>query len=113
MEILFIIIPFVIVVAVVVTVIANIIRVIGKAKDVGQQVFKKIVFPKDREADEDKEKQSQHDVEIEKTKLEIEKLKMEQSIREQEAKRIRCDYCGSLNKAALDKCQSCGAKIKN
>ena len=113
MEILFIIIPFVIVVAVVVTVIANIIRVIGKAKDVGQQVFKKIVFPKDRETDEDKEKQSQHDVEIEKTKLEIEKLKMEQSIREQEAKRIRCDYCGSLNKATLDKCSSCGAKIKN
>ena len=38
---------------------------------------------------------------------------VKKEMQEQENKRVKCDYCGTINKAKNDKCSGCGATIKH
>lgn len=112
---IFSIIPVIIVIAVISTIVGSVLRAAKMGKKFAEEI-PEIIFPSKRKDDKDVEEvngDDKPDNELEKKRLELETLKMKKEMQEQENKRVKCDYCGTLNKAKNDKCSGCGADIKH
>ena len=115
-NIIFAILPVIIFFAIAATVIVSVVR---KIKNIGKQIlsgeekFPEIIFPTNKNVEEEvEESEIVSDNELEKKRLELETLKMQREIQEAENKKIKCDYCGTINKAKNEQCSGCGARIK-
>lgn len=116
-NIIFAVLPVIIFVAVFSTIIVTIIKKVknvGKALFSGEEKFPEIIFPTNKKAEDEIEEEGEGatDNELEKKRLELETLKMQREIQEEENRKIKCDYCGTINKAKNEKCSGCGARIK-
>ena len=115
-DIIFAVLPVIAFFAIAVTVIASVVR---KIKNLGKQIldgeekFPEIVFPTNKaDKEEFEENEIVSDNELEKKRLELEALKMQKEIQEVENRKVKCDYCGTINKAKNEQCSGCGARIK-
>ena len=112
-------IPVIVVIAIISTVVGSVIRAAKMGKRIADEI-PEIVFPSSRKTkrdydddDDDDDDFEKTDNELEKKRLELETLKMKKEMQEEENKRIKCDYCGTINRAQNDKCSGCGARIKH